>query len=202
MYNIKIRADGEKTLMDAFTLVLTALALSMDAFAVSVSNGMCYPKMSGGQRITAAAAFGIFQGIMPIAGFFGGVMLGGVIRSIDHWVALALLGAIGGKMAVEGIRSFRAQEKDANLPEYTFKTMLVQSFATSIDALAVGISFAAFSVNIWAASGIIAAITFTVCLAGALAGKLAGGFLGRWAQVLGGLVLVGIGVKIFLEHTV
>lgn len=186
--------------MDIVTLVLLALGLSMDAFAVSISNSMCYAGITGKWRFANSACFGIFQGLMPIIGFFAGRLLGGFITAVDHWLALILLGFIGGKMAIEGIKALRSPNSCPAAQTFGVKTMLMQALATSIDALAVGISLAALSVNIWAAAGLIALATFVICLLGALLGKGFGALLGDWAQILGGLLLVGIGLKIFIEH--
>ncbi|MDL2324227.1 manganese efflux pump MntP family protein [Ruminococcaceae bacterium OttesenSCG-928-A16] len=186
--------------MSITMLFFTALALSMDAFAVSVSNSMCFTGLSKKQGLANSACFGLFQGIMPIIGFFAGQLLGNFIAQVDHWVALILLGFIGGKMLLEGIQALRKPESCPAKQNFTLKTMVVQAIATSIDALAVGISFAALSVNIWGAAGIIALTTFVCCLIGVFLGHKFGLLLGDWAQIFGGAILVGIGLKIFVEH--
>lgn len=186
--------------MTIFVLLLTALGLSMDAFAVSVSNAMCYPKMQRSQAIKASACFGLFQGIMPLLGFFAGRLIGDFMSRIDHWVALVLLGFIGGKMAWEGIQALRKPESCPNDAQYTGKTMLMQALATSIDALAVGISFAILDVNIVFAAALIALTTFVCCVVGSALGKRFGALLGDWAQIIGGLLLAGIGINIFIQH--
>lgn len=186
--------------MDAATLLLLAVGLSMDAFAVSISNAMGYAGLSKKQMLATSASFGLFQGIMPTIGFFGGTLLAGVIQGFDHWVALVLLGFIGGKMLVEGIWAIRKPEDAPEAARYTVKTMMVQSLATSIDALAVGVSFAALSVNIWLSVLVIACITFAISLIGGILGRRFGALLGDWAQILGGVILVGIGLRIFVEH--
>ena len=187
--------------MDSFTLLLTAVGLSMDAFAVSISNALCYKNLSGKQAFANSLSFGIFQGVMPVIGFFAGRLLGDWITSIDHWLALVLLGFIGLKMLLESIRSLRKPDDCPPDRKFGLNTMLVQSVGTSIDALAVGISFAALSVNIWLAAGSIAVVTFFVCILGCKVGSKAGALLGDWAGIMGGLILIGIGVKIFIEHT-
>ncbi|MDL2294870.1 manganese efflux pump MntP family protein [Ruminococcaceae bacterium OttesenSCG-928-D13] len=190
--------------MNTSVLLLTAVGLAMDAFAVSISNAMCYAGLTKKQMVANSAAFGLFQGLMPMIGFFFGMLVGNFIRGVDHWVALVLLGFIGGKMLVEGIRALRHAGDDCpvDLPVYGAKTMLVQAFATSIDALAVGIGLAALSVNIFAATAVIALVTFAVCLLGGFLGRRFGVLLGDWAQIFGGLILVFIGLKIFIEHMV
>lgn len=186
--------------MSFAVLFFTALALSMDAFAVSVSNALCYPSMSKKQGLANSACFGLFQGLMPVLGFFAGQLFSRFISSVDHWIALVLLAIIGGKMLVEGVQALRKPEICPASPTFTTKTMLLQAVATSIDALAVGISFAALSVNILFAAAIIAVTTFLCCLVGVFLGRKFGFVLGEWAQILGGAILVGIGVKIFIEH--
>ncbi|MDL2254153.1 manganese efflux pump MntP family protein [Ruminococcaceae bacterium OttesenSCG-928-I18] len=186
--------------MQGITLVVLALGLAMDAFAVSVSNSMCFKNLSRRWAYTAALCFGLFQGIMPTIGFFAGRLLGRWIGAIDHWLALVLLGFIGGKMLFEGIRALRRPESCPASPVYGLRMMLVQALATSIDALAVGISFAALSVNILWAACLIAAITFACCAIGSELGRRFGALLGDWAQIFGGLLLVTIGLKIWIEH--
>lgn len=186
--------------MDLWTLLLLALGLSMDAFAVSISNTMCFAGLRRSQAVLTSLSFGVFQGVMPILGFWAGRAFAAFISGIDHWVAFALLGFIGGKMLVDAVRELR--EPDSCPAQRTFgtKVMLVQALATSIDALAVGVSFAALSVNIWAASSFIAVVTFVCCLAGHAMGRRFGMLLGKWAEVCGGVILLGIGCKILLEH--
>lgn len=186
--------------MSTTTLLLLALGLSMDAFAVSVSNAMCFKGLSGRQALVNSAIFGVFQGVMPLAGYFAGRLFEGVVTAVDHWVALILLGVIGGKMLWEGVRAIRQPESCPAGETFGVKTMLVQAVATSIDALAVGISFAALSVNIWLAAGEIALVTFVICALGGLLGRKFGALLGDWAKIVGGVILVGIGLRIFIEH--
>lgn len=187
--------------MNIVTLFFIAVGLAMDAFAVSVSNSLCYRGIAMRQVTVNSLTFGVFQGVMPLLGFFAGRAFAGVIQSIDHWVALILLGFIGGKMLLEGIRALRSAEGCCTEPAvYTGRTLFTQAVATSIDALAVGVSFAALSVNIWTAVAFIAAITFVCCLIGGRLGQSFGALLGDWAQILGGAILVGIGLKIFIEH--
>lgn len=188
--------------MGFFTLVMLAAGLSMDAFAVSVTNGICYPR--GGRRTVwmSALFFGLFQGLMPAAGFLLGQGFASLIQNLDHWIALLLLGYIGGKMIWEAIKEMKdpgsceIHEEACPSP----RLLTGQAIATSIDALAVGVGFAAMGVDIVPAAALIGGITFLVCLAGGVLGRRFGLMLKQWAQLAGGIVLVAIGLKIFVEH--
>lgn len=186
--------------MDIMTLLLLAVGLSMDAFAVSITNGLCIKNVSKAQGIKVGLAFGLAQGIMPVIGFVAGQTFRGAISSIDHWVALILLGAIGGKMIVEAVKEMRTPESCPVSGVLTNKMLLLQAVATSIDALAVGISLAVMNVNIWLAASFIACVTFLFSVAGVFIGKKSGSFLKNKAELAGGVILVLIGLKIFLEH--
>nr|WP_296627621.1 manganese efflux pump MntP family protein [uncultured Negativibacillus sp.] len=188
--------------MYLLNLLMIAVGLSMDAFAVSMTNGMC---ISGhcnknrffGHAFVWSAMFGLFQGLMPLLGYFLGRTFSALISSFDHWVAFLLLAFIGGKMVWEAIHP-EEEECDVNLP---FGTIVTQAVATSIDALAVGVSFALLQVEIFSASGIIALTTLLLSLAASFLGKGFGSLLKSKAEVFGGVILILIGVKILLEHT-
>ena len=186
--------------MGTWTLIILALGLAMDATAVSISNGICYGGAGKKQMVTYGFLFGFFQMAMPVIGYFAGKTFSHQISSLDHWVALILLGFLGGKMVVEAIKEIRCPEAAHCERELTMKVMLVQAVATSIDALAVGVSFAALDVNIAAAASFIACVTFVCCLAGHLLGKKFGSWLGGKAEIFGGVILVCIGAKILVEH--
>ena len=186
--------------MTAATLFILAVGLSMDAFAVSISNGMCYRNIGLKQALATAVTFGIFQGGMPILGYFGGRLAEDLISSLDHWIALVLLGFIGGSMILESMKESGVSKDSCVTKTMGVKDLAVQGLATSIDALAVGISLAALKTDIVAAAGFITVITFGVCLAGVFLGKRFGDFLGGKAKICGGLILIGIGVKIFVDH--
>ena len=179
-------------------LLLLAIGLSMDAFAVSVTNGLCIKKIGIRGAAACGIFFGLFQGIMPTLGFALGKTFESLISSVDHYIALILLGFIGGKMLIDGIKNKDEQLND-NI-SLTFGMLLVQGVATSIDALAVGVSFAALSVNIVSAAAFICCITFLFSFWGVFIGKKFGTILNNKAQILGGLILIGIGLKIFIEH--
>ena len=186
--------------MDSFTLFLLACGLAMDAFAVSLSNGLCYQNFRRSQAALSAVTFGLFQAIMPVIGYFAGRFFSEAISSVDHWIAFLLLGLIGGHMLLEAIREIRHPEACAEKRPFTLRILLVQAVATSIDALAVGVSFAVVDTNIAAAAAIIGIITYILCVIGAAIGQKCGAFLGQWAKLLGGVILIGIGLKILIEH--
>lgn len=188
-------------------LLLLAVGLSMDAFAVSVGNGLSMKKSDPKAALAIAASFGLFQALMPTVGYFLGSAFETVISGFDHYIALIFLGFIGGKMIFDGIRELREKKKSAGAPEeekpfkLSFGALMIQSVATSIDALIVGVSFAALpNVNIWIAVTLIGIITFSISLVGVFSGKKFGQLLGSRAEIFGGLILVGIGVKVFVEH--
>lgn len=188
--------------MGSITLIFTSLGLSMDACAVSISNGMCYGNIHKKQIITTAAAFGLFQAFMPVLGFFIGSAFSDAISYLDHWIALILLGFIGGKMIIEAVRELKYPEVCiTGAKTLTSRTLLLQAVATSIDALAVGVGFAVMKVDILSAALSIGIITFINSLIGSHLGKKFGELFKQKAEILGGLILVGIGIKIFIEHT-
>ena len=190
--------------MSLAELLLLAVGLAMDAFAVSLSNGLCYHNFRRSQAALSAVTFGIFQAIMPVIGYFAGRFFSEAISSVDHWIAFILLGLIGGHMLLEAIREIRHPEACAEKRPFTLRILLVQAVATSIDALAIGVTFAFLDVNIVpaiaAAAAIIGIITCALCVIGAAIGQKCGAFLGQWAKLLGGVILLGIGFKILIEH--
>jgi len=187
--------------MEPITLFLTALGLSMDAFAVSVSNGLCFKNFKKNQAFLSSLAFGLFQGLMPTMGFFAGNLFLSTISKFDHWLALILLGYIGINMIVDALKEAKSDKALKLGKDYTLKTLLLQAVATSIDALAVGISFAALKINILLAASTICIVTFICCIIGSVLGKKFGHLLQEKAKVFGGVILVFIGLKIFIEHT-
>jgi putative Mn2+ efflux pump MntP len=180
-------------------LVLIAVGLSMDAFAVSLCKGLCMKRIRYGQAAVTALFFGVFQALMPLAGWALGKQFESYVKPVDHWVAFALLSYIGGKMIWEALRSAR---QDTCKPEgkIDFKELLILSVATSIDALAVGISFAFLQTAIVPAVAEIGAITFALSFIGVLIGHRFGTHFRRGAEIAGGAVLILIGLKILLEH--
>jgi len=188
--------------METLTLLLTALGLSTDAFAVSVSNGLCYKNFKKSQAFISSLTFGVFQGVMPTIGYFVGILFFDFISKFDHWIALILLGYIGGNMIFDAVKEIKSKNNNTQeIKNYDTKTLLLQAVATSIDALAVGISFAALKTNILTAAFFICGITFVCCFIGSFIGKKFGHLLQEKAKIFGGIILVFIGLKIFIEHT-
>lgn len=180
-------------------LLLLAVGLSMDAFAVSICKGLSMKKASLRAGIICGAWFGGFQALMPLIGFFLGTMFADAIKTVDHWVAFGLLAVIGINMLKEAFsKECDCEEHDADL---SVKTMFLMAIATSIDALAVGISLAmAGEVNILTAVLLIGVITFSFSAAGVKIGSVFGSRFEKKAQAAGGVILILLGAKILLEH--
>lgn len=180
-------------------LFLLAVGLSMDAFAVSVCKGLSVKKAGIKESAICGGWFGGFQGLMPLIGYLLGALFADAIKAFDHWIAFGLLAIIGINMLKE------AFEKDCdcneNSADFSVKTMFVMAIATSIDALAVGISLAmAGDVNIVAAVVLISVTTFLLSGVGVKIGNLFGNRFEKKAQIAGGVILIGLGLKILLEH--
>ena len=187
------------------SVFLAGVSLAADAFAVSICDGMVYRDLTKRKAVLIPLTFGFFQAAMPIIGFYVGLLFLEQIEAFDHWIAFALLVFIGGKMIFDGIKELRAKKKGEEPPaefKLTLPALLIQAIATSIDALIVGVSFAALpDVNIWTAVFLIGLTTFAISLAGVFFGKKFGQLLGSRAEILGGVILVAIGLKVFIEHT-
>lgn len=183
--------------MSFIELFILAVGLSMDAFAVSICKGLALRKITFRECGTVGIWFGGFQALMPTIGYFLGRNFTKYITSIDHWIAFVLLGIIGLNMIRE---SFGADEEECSSASLAPKEMFVLAVATSIDALAVGITFAFLNVNILAAASFIGATTFVCSAAGIKIGNIFGTIYKQKAEFLGGLILVLLGVKILLEH--
>ena len=178
------------------TAFLIGIGLSMDAFSVSITNGMNMKRVEFKDAFKIALFYGIFQFIMPVMGFFAAGIFKSYIEAVDHWVAFLLLAFIGIKMIIEAFEK-KEEEKEKNL---SIKVLTLQAIATSIDALAVGISFAALNTPIWSSSLIIGMTTFVLCFGAVYIGKNVGKFLAEKAEIFGGIILLGIGIKILAEH--
>ena len=194
--------------MNFIALIFTAFALSMDAFAVSITKGMTIKNLKKSTALKMALTFGVFQGAMPLLGWALGISFESYIKSIDHWIAFILLGFIGFNM----IKGFFDDRKEENASELEFsatadvddlsnKEIIMLAVATSIDALAVGISFAFLNVSIIPAASIICTITFLVCVVGVFVGNKVGDIFNGYAELVGGIILILIGFNIFNEHT-
>lgn len=189
--------------MDLITQMLLGFCVATDAFAVSITNGMCSHKSTKGNILATALTFGAFQGIMPILGFILGNRFTELISKYQHFVALFLIVAIGLNMIVDAIKEQKQPEDTCHTKNvFTTKNLIIQGTATSIDALAVGVSLAAINANIGTTSLIIAVITFICCALGVYIGRKFGALLGIRAKFGGGILLVLIGVKIFLENII
>jgi len=184
--------------MDLLVLIGIAIGLSMDALAVSVANGIMIKKLHVRHAFRIALSFGFFQAIMPLIGWAAGITFSKYIKEIDHWIAFVLLLLVGGRMIWESISSARKEEAIRNCLH--FPTLLILSIATSIDALAVGVSFAFLDISIWYPILLIGLITFVICFTGVLLGSKLGPLLGNKLGIIGGLVLIAIGFKILVEH--
>ena len=182
--------------MSLLELFLLAVGLSMDAFAVSVCKGLSVRRGSMKQALTVGIWFGGFQALMPFLGYLLGITFSSPITSIDHWIAFVLLAFIGFNM----IREARSDEENESNDRFDFKTMLPLAVATSIDALAVGVTFAFLRVNIVPAVSFIGCITFLLSAIGLKAGNIIGAKNRSRAEFAGGLVLILMGIKILLEH--
>ena len=181
--------------MGFIELFLIAVGLSMDAFAVSVCKGLSVKKVGVKHAALAGLYFGGFQFLMPVIGYLLGFRFESVIETVDHWVAFVLLAFIGGNMIKESFG--KAEELN---DDFGVKTMLLMAVATSIDALAVGITFAFLEVQILPAAGLIGVTTFLLSFAGIYIGNVFGVGYKSKAELAGGIILVLIGVKILLEH--
>ena len=179
-----------------------AAGLSMDAFAVSVCKGMSMKKTGLSQALVVGLWFGVFQALMPIIGYFLGIQFMGMISAWDHWIAFGLLTIIGVNMIREATEKDDKKAKNPEKNDLAFRTMLA-AVATSIDALAVGVSFAVMNdVNIWISAGTIGVVTLAFSVIGVKAGHLVGRRLASKAEIIGGIILICIGIKILIEHTV
>lgn len=182
--------------MNIAELFIIAVGLSMDAFAVSVCKGLAMKKCTMKKAGIVALYFGFFQALMPLVGYLLGVQFKGLITSIDHWITFVLLSVIGLNMVREAFSEEEEEESDS----LEVREMLGLAVATSIDALAVGVTFAFLEVSIVSAVSFIGVITFVICVAGVKIGNVFGARYKSKAELAGGLILIIMGVKILLEH--
>ena len=178
-------------------LVIIAVGLSMDAFAVSIGKGLSLKQIKLRHVLSVGLWFGGFQALMPLIGYLLGATFTAVVSDFDHWIAFFLLGIIGFNM----IRDSFTKEEEKHDDDFSFRTMLMLAVATSIDALAVGVSFAFLSVDLWISVALIGLITFAFSAVGLKIGNIFGNKYKSKAEFTGGVVLVLMGVKILVEHT-
>ncbi|MEK7778136.1 MAG: manganese efflux pump MntP family protein, partial [Chloroflexota bacterium] len=186
------------SLLDLLSLLLIAVGLSVDCFAVAVSTSVAMPRLYYRPVLRTAFAFGLSQFVMPLLGWLAGRTVVGLISAYDHWVAFFLLGVVGARMIWESLHSQDGRSGSVDATRGIL--LLTLSVATSIDALAVGLSFAFLKTNIMLASATIGTVAFLVTILGFVIGRKVSGLLGRRAKLAGGIVLLGIGLRILLSH--
>jgi putative Mn2+ efflux pump MntP len=184
-------------MMEFVTIIVIAVGLAMDAFAVSVASGAAYQQLDLRHAFRMAFFFGVFQAFMPLAGSLAGVTLKNVIASYDHWVAFGLLTVIGGKMIYESFTLKRSQDQ---LNPASVATVLILAIATSIDALAVGVTLSIITSFIFTAVMIIGLITFGFSLVGTWLGRRIGHLFENRIEIAGGIILIAMGLKILGQH--
>ena len=183
--------------MEFVELLIIAVGVSMDAFAVSVCKGLSVSSVRPVHVVNTGLWFGGFQALMPLAGYFLGVSFADFVSSVDHWIAFILLGIIGGNMIKE---SFHRDECCSVSPDFSVRTMLPMAIATSIDALAIGVSFAFLRVNIWTAVLLIGITTALFSGCGVMIGNVFGNRYKSKAEFAGGFILIAMGLKILIDH--
>ena len=179
-------------------IFIIAVGVSMDAFAVSICKGLSVRKLKAEHVVKAGLWFGGFQALMPLLGYYVGVHFSGMVSTVDHWIAFVLLGIIGFNM----IKESREGEEEDLAPDFSFRTMLAMAVATSVDALAIGVSFAFLKIDIWISVLLIGITTCLFSMIGINIGNVFGSKFKSTAELLGGIILVVMGVKILIEHTV
>lgn len=189
-----IHSDDDMTFLE---ILLIAVGLSMDAFSVSICKGLTTKRFSWRMALTCGLWFGLFQGLMPVVGYFLGSQFQHLIESVDHWIAFGLLFLIGANMIREAVWGNEDHEHNVSLDT---KTMFLLAVATSIDALAVGVSFACIQVKLWSSVLVIGLTTFLFSVLGVKIGNVFGSKFEKTAGIFGGIILILIGLKILLEH--
>ncbi len=185
--------------MDILNIIVIALGLAMDAFAVSITSGLTIKNLKIKYAFRIALFFGVFQAFMPLVGWLAGLSLKDFISGIDHWIAFGLLCLIGCKMIYESIK-IESSEREIN--PLNVYVLLVLSVATSIDALVVGVSFAFLMISIATPIIVIGIVTFLLSFVGVFVGNRSGHFFEGKIEIIGGLILISIGIKILIEHLV
>lgn len=185
--------------MDLITIIIIAVGLAMDAFAVAIVSGSAYKQLKIKHALRIAVFFGGFQAIMPLIGYLAGLSVKEYVANYDHWIAFALLSAVGAKMIYE---SFKITHAEENFNPENILVLLILAVATSIDALAIGITLSFLQVSIAIAVVIIGLVTFVLSYLGVLIGTKIGHFFENKIKAVGGLILIGLGAKILFEHLI
>lgn len=183
--------------MTLVEILFIAVGVAMDAFAVSICKGLSVRKVKTIHFLKVGLWFGGFQALMPVVGYYTGTFFSETVCSVDHWIAFVLLGIIGVNMIREALSG---DDEEAD-PDFSFRTMLAMAVATSVDALAIGVSFAFLRVSIWVAVAFIGIITAMFSMSGLKIGNVFGARYKSYAELAGGVILVVMGVKILIEHT-
>jgi len=178
--------------MSFIELMVIAVGLSMDSFSVSVCKGIAVDKVKVKHALLCGGFFGFFQGFMPLMGYLLGTTFASYVDKFDHWIAFVLLAYIGWSMIKE------SRESEKQTPDFSLKTMFILAIATSIDALTIGVGFALMKVNLWESIITIGITTFVFSYVGVYLGHKVGGILGSRAELIGGLILIGMGIKILI----
>lgn len=184
--------------MTFLEILFIGVGLAMDAFAVSICKGLRMSRLNHLHALIISVTFGLFQAGMPAIGFLIGRQFESYITQIDHWIAFVLLSFIGLNMIKEALEP--EQQQDTQQDHLDFKELIMMAIATSIDALAVGVTFAFFKVDLGEAISVIGLITFVISYAGVMIGHIFGAKFKEKAEMAGGVILIGIGLKILLEH--
>ena len=183
-----------------WVIILLALGLSMDAFAISMVNGMCMRIPPLKNALACGLAFGIAQGVMPLIGYLLGESFSDMVSQFSHWIALILLGLVGGKMVYESVKNHLRPEICPVTRAFSLRTLSAQAVATSIDALAVGVGLGTLGTGIVSTVTTIAGVTFICCFSGVFIGRKFGQLLSDKAEMFGGLILIFIGIRIFMTQ--
>lgn len=183
--------------MSFIEIMLLSVGLAMDAFAVAVTSGIAIKNLKNRHAFLIGITFGAFQGVMPIIGWLAGIGLRQFLCDVDHWIAFVLLTIIGGKMIYE---AFKLEEAETPNNPLQAGVLLILGIATSIDALAVGVTFAMIQVAIALPAAVIGLVTFLLCVIGVYIGNAFGHFFEKKIEIFGGVVLIAIGIKILIQH--
>lgn len=194
---ITLQSTYKKQMLSIIDLILLSIGVAMDAFAVSIAKGLSAKRVTTVNYLCVGAWFGGFQALMPLIGFFAGVHFAHIVQSFDHWIAFVLLSFIGSKMLKDALSK---DEEGTIKADFSFRNMLWLAIATSIDALAVGVSLAFLQVNIWLAIALMGFITFAFSAAGLKIGRVFGNRYKTSAEIAGGIILILIGIKILVSH--